>query len=256
MAHRRAAIEIGNRARHPQDPVIAPRRQAKAFRHPDQQRAPLCIWAGGGLQKAALQIRIHPRRGMALKPQSLPRPRRRHPRGHRGRCFARGRQVQIAIGHRRHLHPQIKAVHHRPRNPPQIFLAADRHPGTGARRVGHIAAFAGVRRRHQQKPRGIADMGIGPRHHHITRLNRLAQGFQHRAGKLREFVHEQNPIMRQRNLPRFRALATPHNRRHRGGVMRLAKRPRARNSTFRQQPRQRMDHRGFQRLHRRQGRQD
>ena len=99
-------------------------------------------------------------------------------------------------------------------------------------------------------------MGIGPRHHDIARFNRLAQGFQNGSRKLGELVQEQHPVMGQTHLPRLGPLPPAHNRRHRGCVMRLAKRPSAVDPALAEQPRQRMDHRGFQRFPRRKLRQD
>jgi hypothetical protein len=91
--------------------------------------------------------------------------RRRDPGGHRGGAVARGGQVEIGEGHRRHLDPQIEAVHQRARDPAEIVLAAGRHPGAGARRIGEVAAFAGVGGGHQQEAAGIAHMGVGAGDH-------------------------------------------------------------------------------------------
>lgn len=125
------------------------------------------------------------------------------------RGVTRGGQIKITIGDRWHLYAQIKAVHQRARDPPQILLPANRHFGTGPGRIRKIAAFAGICRRNQQKLARIADMGIGTRHHNIARLYRLAQGFQNGAGKFGKLVHEQNAIMGQTDFTRFCTLTPP-----------------------------------------------
>ena len=58
-------------------------------------------------------------------------------------------------------------------------------------------------------PRRILDMRVGAGHHHLARFDRLAQGFQHRTRKFGELIHEQDAIMRQGYLARFRTLSPP-----------------------------------------------
>ncbi len=99
-------------------------------------------------------------------------------------------------------------------------------------------------------------MRIGPRHHDLAGLDRLAQGFQHRAGKFGKLVHEQNAVMRQRDFARPRTAPAADDCCHRGGMMRLAERARARDAVRPQQTGQRMHHRGLKRLGRRHRRQD
>ena len=95
-------------------------------------------------------------------------------------------------------------------------------------------------------------MGIGARHHHFAGLDGLAQRFQHIARKLGEFIHEQHAIMRQADFARFRPLAAADDGGHRRRMVRFAEGAAARDAAFGQKTRQRMHHRGFQRLCRRQ----
>ena len=99
-------------------------------------------------------------------------------------------------------------------------------------------------------------MGIGAGDDDFARLDRLAEGFKDGSGKFGEFVEEKNPVMRQADLPRFRAAPAADDRGHGGGVVRFAKGARAADPAFVQQAGQRMDHRGFQRLGRRERRQN
>ena len=91
-------------------------------------------------------------------------------------------------------------------------------------------------------------MRIGARHHHITRLDGLAQGFQHGARIFGEFIQKQHTVMGQADFARLGAPPTADDRGHRGRVMRRAKGARARDAAIIQKPCQRMDHRGFKRL--------
>ncbi len=131
-----------------------------------------------------------------------------------------------------------------------------RHPGAGAGRIGKVAAFAGVGGGDQHEAAGIAYVGIGACDHDLAVLDGLAQGFQHGAGEFRELVHEQHAVVGEADFARFRAAPAADDGGHRGGVMRFAERPDAGDAAFVQQARQRMDHRGFQRLGGAQRRQD
>ncbi len=114
-----------------------------------------------------------------------------------GRTVAAFGQIKVRIGHRWNVDPKIEAVHQRAGNAAQVILAADRSAGAGARRVGKVAALAGIGGGNQHEPAGIADMGVGPGDDDLAGLDRLAQCFQHGARIFREFVHEQHSVMRQ-----------------------------------------------------------
>ena len=236
LAHVRRSVQIGDGPCHPQHPVIAPCGQPKALGHPQQQIAPRRIGRGDLFQQLPLGIGIDPDPVNSIKPFGLHGAGCRHACGYDRRTVAGFGQVEVAERHGRHFDPQVKAVHQRAGYPPHVFLATDRHPGAGPGGVGQIAAFTGVCRGHQHEPAGIADMRVGPRHHHLAGFNRLAQGFQHGTRKLGELVHEQHAVMRQRDFAGFGTAPAPHNCCHRCGVVRVAERPRPADPTFGQQP--------------------
>ena len=74
--------------------------------------------------------------------------------------------------------------------------------------------------------------------------------------ELGQFVEEQHAIMGERDLARPRMGAAADQRRHRGRMMRRAKRPPVGELAARELARDRMDHRHFEQLARRQRRQD
>ena len=95
-------------------------------------------------------------------------------------------------------------------------------------------------------------MGVRPRHHDLARFQRLAQGFEDGAGKLGQFVHEQHAVMGEADLSGLGPSAAAHDGGHGRGVVGVAERRLARDAAVGQHPRQGLDHRGFQRLGRRQ----
>ena len=89
----------------------------------------------------------------------------------------------------------------------------------------------------------------------LPQLVAMAERVEDGAGKLGELVEEKDAIVGKADLARFCPLSAPHDGRHRRRMMGLAEGTRARDAALAQQPRERMDHRGFQRLGRRKGRQ-
>jgi hypothetical protein len=127
LAHIGGSREIGDGACDAQDPVVAPGREAEAFGNPRQKLPPVAVGARDLFQDPALGIGVHAHVRMVGEARGLHRPRGGHPLGHRGRAFARLGQVEIGIGHRRHLDPEVEAVHQRPRDAAQVVLAAERN---------------------------------------------------------------------------------------------------------------------------------
>ena len=223
--HRLGAVQIGDGARHAQHPVIAARGQPEAVGGAGQQLAPASSGRATLSSSSPSASALTRTPGWSAKRCGLdaraPRPRGRRPRRVPSAGPGRSRSVKR---HRRHLDPQVEAVHQRAGDAAQIVVAAERRAGAGAGRVGQIAASAGVGRRDQHEPAGIADMGVGARHHDSPvsigwrRVSSTARG---NSGK---FVHEQHAVMGQADLAGLGALAAADDGGHRGGVMRVAER--------------------------------
>ena len=99
-------------------------------------------------------------------------------------------------------------------------------------------------------------MGVGPRHHHLARLQRRAEAVERLGTEFRQFVEEQHPVVRQRHLARLGLDPAAGQGGHAGGVMGRPEWPGAGQLAARDQPGHRMDHRGLQQLGGRQRRQD
>ena len=216
--------------------MIAARRQAEPVGGLEQQVAGLALQRCDLGQKVALGIGVRARAWLAVEARRLDVARLLHTGRDRGRGVARGCKVEVADFHGWHLDPQVEAVEQRTRNAPEVVLATGRSLGTGAGRVGQVAAAARIGGRHQHEAAGIADMGVGAGDDHLPGFDRLAQGFQHGPREFRQFVEEQDAVMGKRDFPRFRAAPTADDRGHGRRMMRVAKRARPGNSAFVDQP--------------------
>src|SRR3954451_11798128 len=94
-----------------------------------------------------------------------------------------------------------------------VILVAARGTAAGAARLGQPAAAARVHRRDELYPRWIGDVAVGAGNADPPGFQRLAQGFERAAVEFRQFVEEQNTIMRQRDLARASAQAAADQRR-------------------------------------------
>ena len=137
-------VEIGDRAGHAQDPVIAPRRQTEAIRDLAQKRAAFGIEGGDVFKHGPFCFGIHPDLGVIGEALALHIPRPCDPFRDGGRSLARRRKVKVGIGDGRNLHTQIEAVHQRARDTAHIILGTDWRPAASAVCIGQMAAFAGV----------------------------------------------------------------------------------------------------------------
>jgi hypothetical protein len=99
-------------------------------------------------------------------------------------------------------------------------------------------------------------MRIGARDADLAGLERLAQRIEHPALEFGQFVEEQHAEMREADLARPHAQPAADQRRHRGRMMRAAERPRANQPPTLERPRDRRDHRHFERFGRREVGQD
>ena len=111
-----------------------------------------------------------------------------------------------------------------------------------------MAAAARVHRRDQLKARRIGDVPLGAGDADAAGLERLAERFERGAVELGEFIQEEDPLMRERNLARPGARPAADQCRERGRMMRVAERPLARQSAAAQPARYRLDHAELQRL--------
>lgn len=91
-------------------------------------------------------------------------------------------------------------------------------------------------------------MTVRPRDRHLAGFERLAQGIEHRALKLRQLVEKQHAEMRQTDLARLRTQPATHQRRHRRTVMGTTVRPCPGHPPALQRPCDTRDHRNFERL--------
>ncbi|MNJ41323.1 hypothetical protein D3C77_362420 [compost metagenome] len=98
-------------------------------------------------------------------------------------------------------------------------------------------------------------MGVGPRHHDLAGLERLAQAIQRLRRIFGQFVEEQHAVVRQGSLARPGLEPAAGQGGHGGRVVGGAKRPVARQGAPLDQAGHRPDHGGLQPLHRRQRRQ-
>ncbi len=115
-----------------------------------------------------------------------------------------------------------------------------------------MPAAARVHRRHQLDARGEGDVRVGARDGDPARLDRLAQGVEHRAAEFGELVEEQYAEVGQADLAWPHAQAATGERRHRGRMVRAAERARADQPAAGQLARDARHHRHLERLGRRQ----
>ena len=133
-----------------------------------------------------------------------------------------------------------------------LWLAAT----AGISGLQRMAAAAGIHRRHQLEARRIDAAMIGPGNRDLARFQRLAQRVERLGLEFRQFIEEQHAIMGERNLAGPRAGTAADKGRHRGRMMRRAKRPPVGQFAARQRAGDGMDHRDFEQFAGRQRRQD
>jgi hypothetical protein len=73
-----------------------------------------------------------------------------------------------------------------------------------------VPARARVHRRHNQRTRGKPSPSAGARDANAAVLERLTEGLQHRARKLRELIQEEHPVVGQADLTRARDVTTAY----------------------------------------------
>src|SRR5260221_343657 len=173
------AVEIGERARHPQHAMIAARRKPHGIGGVAQERKPARVrprqlfqqWTVRGCVGAHLR---QADRGVALL---LHRAGARDARGHLAASFRRRRQDEIGGGDRRHLDVQVDTVDEGARQPPLILGGAARVRAAlaGESRLAGAAAAAGVHGGDQHETRGIGHAMGRSGDRDLPDLERLAQ---------------------------------------------------------------------------------
>ena len=202
---------------------------------------------GGGIRQTA--------RGVA---RALEGAGGRHARGRLAGALGRRRQDQVGGRDRRHLDAQVDAVEQRSGDPRLVLRHAARvRPApAGVARFESLAAAARVHRRDQLEARRVGDPVVGPGDHHRPGFHRLAQAVEHLRGEFGQLVQEQHPAMGEGDLPGPGAEPATHERRHRGGMVRLPERAAAGEGAALQRARHRLDHGDVEQLARRERRQD
>lgn len=109
-----------------------------------------------------------------------------------------------------------------------------------------MPAATGVHRRDELKARRPGDVRIGASNLDLPGLERLAEGFEHRALEFGQLVHKQHASVRERDLTWAGVRSAAHHRGHRSGMVRCSKRSAAREATVDQAPAQTVDHPHFQ----------
>ena len=90
-------------------------------------------------------------------------------------------------------------------------------------------------------------MRVGAGDHSLTGLDGLAQTVEHGAREFRQFIQEQNAQMREADFAGLHFQSATHQRRHRGGVVRVAEGTRTADRAAFQRAGQRLDKRYLQR---------
>ena len=178
----------------------------------------------------------------------LHRARRRYPGRDLGAALGRRRKREVGGADAGNLDVQVDPVEQGAGHLGLIIGGAARRTAARQCGIGEVAAAARVHRRDQLDPRREGDVGIGTRHADLAGLERLAQRIEHRALEFGKLVEEQHAEMRQADLARTHFQAAPDQGRHRRRMMRASERPPSQHPSAVQFPRDRGDHRHFERF--------
>ena len=105
------------------------------------------------------------------------------------------------------------------RDAPRVWLAV-----AGKARLARMAAAARIHRRDELKPRRIDDAVVCAGDCHFAGFERLAQAIEDLRLKFRQFVEKQNAMMGKRDFAGPGPRPATDKRRHRGRMVRRAKR--------------------------------
>ena len=214
-----AAGQVGDRAGHPQHPVVASSAEVQTVARGKQPRGEGRVERHERSGEASVHVSVAERR-CAAEPLTLALAGSHHPLAHLLRARTRLTLVdQLQRRHLLHLADQVDAIQHRAGEAAPV--AGSLEPGAGAvalrTRAGTVVAgghHGGVGREAQ---RALAARDLdGPL------LERLAQRVDRVAGELRELVEKQHAPVGQRDLARARPAAATDEALRRDRVMRSA----------------------------------
>src|SRR5947209_17688994 len=172
-------------------------------------------------QRARFELRVEHRLALVLPPS-----RRDHSLAHPRRLLAARLARERLEGDAADGNLEVDPVEERRGQASPIGVDGGRRAAAGPDRIPAPAARARVRGRDEAEARGVGDGPGRPRDRPPTRLERLAQGLQHRGLELRKLVEEQDAVVRPADLSRH-GEATPaaHQPGGRDAVVRGPERP-------------------------------
>ena len=233
--------EIGDGARHFEDAVVGAGRERqllhRVLEHFGEGRVDRAVGADLRVAHARVRGRLGP-----LESRQLAISRGLHPGADRRRAFARLRVLQLPDRQRRGLDVQVDPVQQGAADLRPVALDLRWRAAAFALGIAQIAARAGVHRRHQHETARERDLAGAPRNGYLAVLQRLAQHLQRAALELWQFVEEQDPVVRERDLAGSRDRAAAEQSHVRDRMMRLPHRASAEDRRSRQRlPGRRVD---------------
>lgn len=252
----RLVVEIGERARHLEDAVIAASRKLHLLRRIPQQLQTGGIRLGDGFDHRgrAAGIGDDPLHAGALETLSLPLPGASNTQRNIGALFRRRRPDQIGGGNGGHVDANIDAIKQGAGNASLIIAHAARPAGAGVARFAGHAASARVHRRDELDGGGVGNAMVRAGNDAFAGLQRLAQCIERLRRELRQLIEKENAVMGERGLAGLGAKTTADERCHGGGMMRRAIGPPVGELAARKLACDGMDHRHFEQFRRRQWR--
>jgi len=200
-----AAVEVGDRARHPQQTVVRAPRQPEPVHRSLEQAAAVGIRLRHAQEGGARQVGVGQHAGEG-RSRLLPPPGAADTARHRrGRLPGQARHVGVGQGG--HVHVQIDPVQQRSRDARLIGPHASRRARAAPARISQAPAGAGVHRRDELKASRQADPAAHPRHGDLPVFEGLAQRLEDVALELGQLVQEEHAIVGEADFsgPRDRA---------------------------------------------------
>ena len=228
-ARRGRAVEVGERPRDLQDPVVAAHRDAAAFERTIEldRRSAARVQSAGAPQPRSGHLGVRaPRRCLQPLGRGGTRDEDLLARRRRRQAPALGGHPKAGRGEARNPELQVDAVEERPRDAGEIATPDRRRTGAVFGRGVVVAARARVGREHELEAGGKRGHRVRPVDRDRARLERLPKHVEHCGGELGGLVEEQHSVRRarRRTRPDEPAAAAHHGGRRRGVVRRLERR--------------------------------